>query len=32
QDFIFAARRTRDLWYGSWLLLGDQKSVAYYER
>jgi|SRR5690554_5300 len=28
QEFIFAARRTRDLWYGSWLLSELSKAAA----
>ncbi|WP_420632383.1 type III-B CRISPR-associated protein Cas10/Cmr2 [Candidatus Leptofilum sp.] len=28
QDFIKAARRTRDLWYGSWLMSSLSKAVA----
>ncbi len=28
QDFIAAARRTRDLWFGSWLLSEVSKSIA----
>ena len=28
QGFIAAARRTRDLWYGSWLLSEVSKAVA----
>lgn len=28
QDFIFAARRTRDLWYGSWILSEVSKAAA----
>lgn len=29
QDFIAAARRTRDLWFGSWVLSEISKAAAY---
>jgi len=30
QDFIATARRSRDLWYGSWMLSELAKSAAWY--